>query len=60
MKNRIYHLDQDWMDRVSDELEAMAQAWATFEQTRVLPEHKHRFGWEEKWCSMNEQKEGAA
>ena len=55
-RSRELFLDSEWTDKLEAEITLLEGLWAHYVLTGVLPDHLHRYRWEDKLCAMGTPK----
>lgn len=59
-RSRELYLDSDWKAKLEEEITILEVEWAQYLQTGVLPDHDHRYKWEDKLCAFGTPKTAVA
>lgn len=49
-KQQVFYLDEDWRRKLEQEIDRMEGLWEVCKANQVLPDHEHRFKWENARC----------
>ena len=53
-RTMLFALDERWTKAVNANMDGAEWAWEDYQKTKILPDHFHQFGWEDRYCPFLE------